>query len=90
MTVTRNKTNQDFGFGVAPFIYDSDDYKYIPGLKRPWDEGFLTPVFFNREVLLKYDSSPIYRLSFASTTYGEIRRSDDFQCLLALIKTAKS
>ena len=76
--VTRNKTNQDFGFGDVPFIYDSDDYKYIPGLKRPWDEGFLAPVFFNREVLLKYDSSPTYRLSFASTTYGEIRSGDDF------------
>ncbi|MGI2146971.1 hypothetical protein [Shewanella frigidimarina] len=78
VTVIRNKTNQDFGFGVAPFIYDSDDYEYIPGLKRPWDEGFLTPVFFKREVLLKYDSSPTYRLSFASTTYGKIRRGDDF------------
>lgn len=76
--VTRNKTNQDFGFGDVSFIYDSDDYKYIPGLKRPWNEGFLTPVFFNREALLKYDTSPTYRLSFASTTYGEIRRGDDF------------
>jgi hypothetical protein len=89
VTVTRNKTNQDFGFGVAPFIYDSDDYKYIPGLKRPWDEGFLTPVFFNREVLLKYDSSPIYRLSFASTTYGEIRRSDDFSMPFGINKNGK-
>ncbi|MAL70801.1 MAG: hypothetical protein CL598_04165 [Alteromonas sp.] len=76
--VTRHKTNQNFGFGTVPFIYDSDDYKYIPGLKRAGDQGFLTPVFFNREVLLKYDSSPTYRLSFASTTYGEIRRGDDF------------
>jgi hypothetical protein len=76
--VTRNKTNQNFGFTQVPFIYDSDDYKYFPGLKRPHDEGFLTPVFFYKEVLLKYDSSPTYRLSFTSTTYGEIRRGDDF------------
>ncbi|MFH7566539.1 hypothetical protein [Oceanimonas smirnovii] len=89
VTVTRNKTNQDFGFGVAPFIYDSDDYKYIPGLKRPWDEGFLTPVFFKREVLLKYDSSPTYRLSFASTTYGEIRRGDDFSMPFGINKNGK-
>lgn len=89
VTVTRNKTNQDFGFGVVPFIYDSDDYKYIPGLKRPWDEGFLTPVFFNREVLLKYDSSPTYRLSFASTTYGKIRRGDDFSMPFGINKNGK-
>lgn len=87
--VIRNKTNQDFGFGAVPFIYDSDDYKYIPGLKRPWDEGFLTPVFFNREVLLKYDSSPTYRLSFASTTYGEIRRGDDFSMPFGLNRNGK-
>ncbi|MFT6908854.1 MAG: hypothetical protein ACJAS1_005561 [Oleiphilaceae bacterium] len=89
VTVTRNKTNQDFGFGVVPFIYDSDDYKYIPGLKRPWNEGFLTPVFFKREVLLKYDSSPIYRLSFASTTYGEIRRGGDFSMPFGINKNGK-
>ena len=89
VTVIRNKTNQDFGFGIAPFIYDSDDYKYIPGLKRPWDEGFLTPVFFNREVLLKYDSSPTYRLSFSSTTYGEIRNGDDFSMPFGTNKNGK-
>lgn len=87
--VTRNKTNQNFGFTSIPFIYDSDDYKYIPGLKRPWNEGFLTPVFFNREVLLKYDASPVYRLSFASTTYGEIRSGDDFAMSFGLNKNGK-
>lgn len=87
--VTRNKTNQNFGFTQAPFLYDSDDYKYFPGLKRPHDEGFLTPVFFNREVLLKYDSSPTYRVSFASTTYGEIRRGDEFSMPFGLNKHGK-
>ncbi|MCW5608896.1 MAG: hypothetical protein KIT26_12730, partial [Nitrosomonas sp.] len=78
VNVTRNKTNVDYEFTHVPFIYDSDDYKYIPGLKRPFDEGFLTPVYFNRAVLLKYDASPTYRLSFASTTYGKMRQGDDF------------
>lgn len=87
--VTRNKTNQDFGFTQVPFIYDSDDYKYFPGLKRPHDEGFLTPVFFNKEVLLKYDSSPTYRLSFASTTYGEIRQGDEFSMPFGINKHGK-
>lgn len=87
--VTRNKINQKFEFTTVPFIYDSDDYNYIPGLRRPWDEGFLTPVFFNKDVLLKYDSSPTYRLSFASTTYGTICRGDDFSMPFGLNKNGK-
>ncbi len=46
-------------------------------------------VFFKREVLLKYDSSPTYRLSFASTTYGEIRRGDDFSMPFGINKNGK-
>jgi len=89
VNVTRKKTNQNFGFTQVPFIYDSDDYKYFPGLKRQFDEGFLTPVFFNKEVLLKYDSSPTYRLSFASTTYGDIRQGDEFSMPFGLNKNGK-
>jgi hypothetical protein len=70
-------------------MYDSDDYKYIPGLKRPFNKGFLTPVYFNREVLLKYDSSPTYRLSFASTTYGEMRQGDGFSIPFGVNKNGK-
>ncbi|WP_295219280.1 hypothetical protein [uncultured Brevundimonas sp.] len=68
----RRKIEQDFGFTTVPFLYDPDDYHYIPGLQRDWDEGFLTPVFFKRSVLLKYDNAPGYRVRFASTTYGDI------------------
>ena len=78
VTVKRNKTGRDFGFTKVPFLYDSDDYSYIPGLSREFDEGFLTPVFFNKEVLLKYDVHPSYRVTFASRTYGSIRQGDDF------------
>lgn len=78
VTVRRNKTVQNYGFTQVPFIYDSDDYNYIPGLVRTIDEGFLTPLFFNREVLLKYDAHPSYRVAFASRTYGGIRQGDDF------------
>lgn len=76
--VSRKKTSTDFGFTKVLFQYDSDDYHYIPGLTREFDKGFLTPVFFNREVLIKYDSHPSYRVSFASGTYGDIRQGDDF------------
>ena len=74
--VVRNKTASDFGLTKIPFEYDSDDYHYIPGLTRPFDQGFLTPVFFSREVLIKYDVHPSYRVKFASRTYGEIWQAD--------------
>ncbi|MCK4823188.1 hypothetical protein KA005_45930 [bacterium] len=89
VNVTRNKTNIEYEFTKVPFIYDSDDYRYIPGLKRPFDEGFLTPVYFNKKVLLKYDASPTYRLSFASTTYGEMRQGDEFSIPFGLNKNGK-
>jgi hypothetical protein len=78
VTVKRNKTARDFGFTKVPFQYDSDDYNYIPGLTREFDEGFLTPVFFTKEVLIKYDVHPSYRVTFASRTYGSIRQGNDF------------
>lgn len=76
VNVVRKKTCQNFGFTAVPFQYDSDDYQYIPGLMREFDVGFLTPVFFNKEALLKYDSHPSYRVDFASRTYGKIRKDD--------------
>lgn len=78
VTVKRKKTARDFGFTKVPFQYDSDDYSYIPGLRREFDEGFLTPVFFNKEILIKYDVHPSYRVTFASRTYGCIRHGSDF------------
>jgi hypothetical protein len=75
---TRRKPEKRFDFTPVPFLYDSDDYRYIPGLVRPWDQGFLTPVFFNRAVLFKYDNAPGYRVRFASTTYGTIHTEDEY------------
>lgn len=70
--VDRQKRVDEFTFTDVPFDYDADDYYYIPGLTRPWDTGFLQPLFFNRAALLKYDNSPHYQVQFASTTYGTI------------------
>lgn len=75
---TRRKPEKTFDFTPVPFLYDSDDYRYLPGLVRPWDQGFLTPVFFNRQVLFKYDNAPGYRVRFASTTYGQIDTGEDY------------
>lgn len=74
----RNKITEKFGFTDVPFDYDPDDFYYYPGLVRPWDTGFLTPVFFNRTVLTRYDSDPRYLIEFASPTYGLIRFEDQF------------
>ncbi|MHA6325775.1 hypothetical protein [Roseivivax sp. CAU 1753] len=77
VSVKRRKHTEKFGFTNVPFLFDPDDYFYIPGLYRSFDEGFLQPVFFNRSVLLKYDNSPDYSVKFASTTYGSIDTQEE-------------
>lgn len=72
----RRKIIEQFAFTDVPFQYDPDDYYYYPGLSRDWDKGFLTPVFFNRRVLAKYDADPRYGLRYASPTYGSILAED--------------
>lgn len=68
----RNKITEKFGFTDVPFNYDPDDFYYYPGLERPWNKGFLCPVFFNRKVLAKFDADPTYFVRYASPTYGDI------------------
>lgn len=60
------------------FIYSQIDYEYIPGLARPWNEGFLTPVFFNLSILNKYSQHPGYELDIFSESYGSIRCGDEW------------
>jgi hypothetical protein len=87
--VTRQKLTQDFGLTAVRFIYDPDDYHYIPGLIRQPRDGFLTPVFFNRRVLLKYDASPDYEVRFASPTYGTIVHVDGSYISFGINKNGK-
>ncbi|NYT64097.1 hypothetical protein H0A66_17405 [Alcaligenaceae bacterium] len=58
------------------FKYSQIDYEYVPGLMRPWNDGFLTPVFFNIAVLNKYSQDPRYKLDLFSETYGTILAND--------------
>jgi hypothetical protein len=74
----RKKNEEVFDLTDVLFQYDPDDYHYYPGLARPWNTGFLTPVFFNRTVLTKYDADPRYLIDFASPTYGLIRYENEF------------
>jgi len=89
VNVKRRKTNKNFHLCTVPFKYDSDDYYYIPGLSREQDDGYLTPVFFNKEVLLKYDESPDYQLVFCSSSYGDIFKNDQYSIPFGLNKNGK-
>lgn len=69
--------NQRFISEKVKFLYDKDDYYFIPGLLREWDIGALTPVFFNIEVLLKYIYHPDYGLDIGANTFGYIYKGDE-------------
>lgn len=75
----KNLENKRFSFAEKyNYQYSQVDYEYIPGLVRPWDDGFLTPVFFNISVLNKYSQHPEYKLDLFSETYGNISYKDDW------------
>ena len=61
------------------FNFNPDDTNNIPGLTRPWENGtpFLTPVFFEIDVLVKYFYNPKYICEFHSETYGTIHTPED-------------
>lgn len=54
------------------FDYDPLDYWFIPGLRRDGDDGYLTPVFFDRGVLLYYNNHPDYSVKLTSFSSGNI------------------
>lgn len=70
--------NKRFSYCLdVAFVYDATDYDYLPGLERPWDDGFLTPVFFKKTVLLKYMNVPGYAVEFGSDSYGVIYKDQE-------------
>lgn len=77
--VPKNLENKRYSFCKKfDFEYSQVDYEYIPGLMREWDDGFLTPVFFNISVLNKFSQHPDYKLDLFSETYGNISYKDDW------------
>lgn len=75
----KNLENKRYDFAEQfKFQYSQVDYEYIPGLMREWDDGFLTPVFFNISVLNKYSQHPDYKLDLFSETYGNISYKDEW------------
>ena len=85
----RQDFKRRFDYGQVKFLYDHRDYENIPGLRRPWDDGFLTPVFFNLAVLNKYSQHPDYRLDLFSKTYGSIDRKDEFDISFGINRNRK-
>ncbi|MFD1140845.1 hypothetical protein ACFQ4C_06985 [Larkinella insperata] len=59
-------------YAYLGFDYDPLDYYFIPGLRRPWNDGYLTPVFFERGVLLYYNNHPDYSVKLTSFSSGNI------------------
>lgn len=59
---------------TTTFIFDVSDTNKYPGLTRPWDDTppYLTPVFFTKEVLVRYFYDPRYMCQFCSETYGTL------------------
>jgi len=53
------------------FKYDSRDYYLIPGLNTH-DDGYLMPVFFNKDLLLYYNNHPDYSVKLYSFSSGNI------------------
>jgi hypothetical protein len=53
-------------FDHLEFKYDPRDHYVIPGLYRDWDDGYLTPVFFDKDLLLYYNGHPDYSVKFTS------------------------
>lgn len=61
------------------FKYDYRDYDNIPGLHALAGDGFLTPVFFNKECLIYFMHHPEYTLNIFSETYGVIGYKEEFK-----------
>lgn len=87
---SKNLEHRRFPFAEKyGFLYSQVDYEYIPGLNRPWGNGFLTPVFFNISVLNKYSQHPDYKLDLFSETYGNISYDDDWIISFGVNKSNK-
>ena len=59
-------------FDHLEFKYDATDYFLIPGIRRPEEDGYLTPVFFDKDVLLYYNNHPDYSVKLYSFSSGNI------------------
>lgn len=82
LTVSPPKTFSEQRFQFCddlPFKYSALEYFAIPGLAQEFsNDGFLVPVYFNIEVLNKYNQHPDYELHLMSSTYGNLCFKDEW------------
>ncbi|WP_194788792.1 hypothetical protein [Pseudomonas sp. UFMG81] len=63
----------------VPFEYSSLEYYSIPGLAHGMsNDGYLAPLYFNLEVLSKYERNPKYKIRIYSGSYGDIWCGEDW------------
>lgn len=92
VSIHRRKPLERFAFAKHVHLqYDSDDYYYLPGLWREVADGYLTPVFFNKQVLLKFsdDRRPEYQVRMCSKSYGTIWKDDDYSIPFGINRSGK-
>ncbi|CAI8207510.1 MAG: Uncharacterised protein [SAR116 cluster bacterium] len=72
-SITFKYENEKFErFDHLGFKYSPEDYFLIPGLYREFDQGYLCPVFFDKDLLLYYNNHPDYSVKFYSFSSGNI------------------
>ncbi|MDD3924645.1 MAG: hypothetical protein PHP11_06055 [Erysipelotrichaceae bacterium] len=71
------------------FKYDYLDYENIPGLLRPQNDGFLTPVYFEKNALVYFLHYPGYIMELKSETYGVIKIGDVFEVAFGINRNDK-
>lgn len=57
--------------------YDARDYFYFPRLGGGEQDGFLCPVFFDKDVLVYFNNHPKYRLVMRSSSAGSITQGGE-------------
>jgi hypothetical protein len=57
--------------------YDARDYFYYPRLGGEDQDGFLCPVFFDKDALVFFNNHPKYRLVMRSSSSGSIMAGDE-------------
>lgn len=74
------------------FLYDHNDYYNIPGLCYDEEhsvEGFLTPVYFTKKVLLYFMQDPDYKVNLGAETYGQFSLKNEWSIPFGINRNEK-
>lgn len=74
------------------FLYDHNDYYNIPGLSYDEEhsvEGFLTPVYFTKKVLLYFMQDPDYKVDLGAETYGQFSLKNEWYIPFGINRNGK-